>query len=102
MLLNMPAPVYVQKVLTRIEGEDWNGYQGVGDYSNSNENTCEVVSAAHEIRDSKHSATKNQIDIEGLTAYCMLHKCRVHREEDVNCSYRACKCIYRNGYNLTC
>lgn len=25
MLLNMPAPAYGQKILKRIEGEDWNG-----------------------------------------------------------------------------
>jgi len=65
MLLNMPAPAYGHKVLKRIEGEDWNGYQGVGDYSNSNGNTWEVVSAAHEIRNRKHSdVTKNVIEIE--------------------------------------
>ena len=30
---------------------DWNGYGGVGEYSNSNGNTYEVMTEAHKIRD---------------------------------------------------
>ena len=30
---------------------DWNGYGGVGEYSNSNGNTFEVMTEAHKIRD---------------------------------------------------
>src|SRR5215475_7954388 len=30
--------------------EDWTGYGGVGDYSNSNGNTFEVMTAGHRIR----------------------------------------------------
>ena len=33
--------------------EDWNGYGGVGDYSGSNGNTWEVLSAGHRLRDSQ-------------------------------------------------
>jgi len=33
--------------------EDWNGYGGVGDYSGSNGNTWEVLSAGHRLRDCK-------------------------------------------------
>src|SRR5262249_22666532 len=33
--------------------EDWNGYGGVGEYSKSNGNTWEVLSAGHRLRDSQ-------------------------------------------------
>lgn len=35
----------------QILGEDWTGYGGVGDYSESNGNTAEVINAGHFIRD---------------------------------------------------
>src|SRR5690348_3905371 len=34
--------------------EDWTGYGGVGDYSNSNGNTWEILSAGHRLRDSEN------------------------------------------------
>ena len=33
------------------KGDDWTGYGGVGDYSGSNGNTLEVLTAGHRIRD---------------------------------------------------
>jgi len=33
------------------EGDDWTGYGGVGDYSTSNGNTLEVLTAGHRVRD---------------------------------------------------
>src|SRR5579875_989794 len=33
--------------------EDWTGYGGVGDYSASNGNTYDVMTAGHQIRDGK-------------------------------------------------
>lgn len=34
-----------------LASDDWTGFGGVGDYSNSNGNTAEVMNAAHKIRD---------------------------------------------------
>ncbi len=39
--------------LQLLAKEDWTGYGGVGDYSSSNGNTYEVMSAGHQIRDRK-------------------------------------------------
>src|SRR5262252_537645 len=41
-----------QQQLPPGAAEDWNGYGGVGDYSASNGNTWEVLSAGHRLRDS--------------------------------------------------
>lgn len=38
------------------QSEDFNGYGGVGDYSQSNGNTLEVLLAGHQIRDGKFSS----------------------------------------------
>jgi len=45
LLLSSVAPSHL------IGADDWTGYGGVGDYSNSNGNTQEVVEAGHQIRD---------------------------------------------------
>ena len=45
LLLSSLAPSHL------IGADDWTGYGGVGDYSNSNGNTQEVVEAGHQIRD---------------------------------------------------
>jgi spermidine dehydrogenase len=37
--------------LLALNGDDWTGYGGVGDYANSNGNTLEVMNAGHQIRD---------------------------------------------------
>ena len=42
MLMGMPPPLDLMKQ----SGKDWNDYGGVGDYTRSNGNTWEVVSAA--------------------------------------------------------
>jgi spermidine dehydrogenase len=42
-----------QQQLPPGAAEDWNGYGGVGDYSSSNGNTWEVLSAGHRLRDSQ-------------------------------------------------
>jgi spermidine dehydrogenase len=45
VLLNAVSPLQL------LAEEDWTGYGGVGDYSNSNGNTYEVMTAGHQIRD---------------------------------------------------
>lgn len=45
VLLNAVSPLQL------LSAEDWTGYGGVGDYSNSNGNTQEVMTAGHQIRD---------------------------------------------------
>lgn len=45
MLLSSIAPVEL------LAEEDWTGFGGVGDYSDSNGNTYEVMMAGHQIRD---------------------------------------------------
>ena len=49
-LLNPLAP---SDLLAQRDGtwDEWTGYGGIGDYSNSNGNTREVIGAAHRIRD---------------------------------------------------
>src|SRR3954447_22248902 len=37
--------------LQLLAKEDWTGYSGIGDYSRSNGNTYEVMTAGHQIRD---------------------------------------------------
>lgn len=45
------APLTPQQLLANAAGaEEWTGYGGVGDYSNSNGNTLEVMTAGHQIR----------------------------------------------------
>ena len=62
-LLNMPAPAQARGMMQRLQSQDWNGYAGVGDYSRSNGNTWEVVSAAHSIRDGEQEGhLKDVID----------------------------------------
>jgi spermidine dehydrogenase len=45
VLLNAVSPLQL------LAEEDWTGYGGVGDYSNSNGNTYEVMTAGHQVRD---------------------------------------------------
>jgi len=45
VLLNAVSPLQL------LAEEDWTGYGGVGDYSNSNGNTHEVMTAGHQVRD---------------------------------------------------
>ena len=64
LLLNMQAPAFSGKALNTIQGQDWNGYQGIGDYANSNGNTWEVISDAHKIRDNLIPDKTNSISEE--------------------------------------
>jgi len=63
LLLNMPPPGMARSLFSDPRSqEDWNGYGGVGDYSKSNGNTWEVMSAAHEVRDDLNPGGKKTID----------------------------------------
>lgn len=60
LLLSAPAPLKgSQRILERLQKEDWNGYGGIGDYANANGNTWEVMSAAHGIRDGKYKSNES-------------------------------------------
>lgn len=48
LLLGGACPL---ELLARMNPADWNGYGGLGDYSPSNGNTWEVMTAGHQIRD---------------------------------------------------
>lgn len=57
LLMSSGSPVQL------MAEDDWTGYGGVGDYSNSNGNTQAVLEAGHRIRDSEfESLPKNVID----------------------------------------
>jgi len=52
--------------------EDWNGYGGVGDYSSSNGNTWEVLSAGHRLRDSQTPLDATSAHHTGETYDCLI------------------------------
>src|SRR5258708_39082043 len=47
----LPQQLLARAAATSPAGDDWTGYGGVGDYSNSNGNTAGVLEAGHQIRD---------------------------------------------------
>jgi len=47
----LPQQLLARAAATSPAGDDWTGYGGVGDYSNSNGNTAAVLEAGHQIRD---------------------------------------------------
>ncbi|HEY1264587.1 MAG TPA: NAD(P)-binding protein, partial [Terriglobales bacterium] len=53
-------------------GPDWNGFGGVGDYSRSNGNTWEVLSAGHTIRDHQYEQLPPDIADTGETYDCVI------------------------------
>jgi spermidine dehydrogenase len=52
--------------------EDWNGYGGVGDYSRSNGNTWEVLSAGHRLRDAQNSPDWSSVHDTGELYDCII------------------------------
>src|ERR1700730_12437499 len=40
---------------------DWDGYGGIGDYSNSNGNTLAVLAAGHQIRDGRFDSLPSNL-----------------------------------------
>src|ERR1700676_5326248 len=53
LLLNpvSPADLLGAKAKAPANKDDWTGYDGIGDYANSNGNTLGVLDAGHQIRD---------------------------------------------------
>ncbi len=54
------------------ERDDWTGYGGVGDYSKSNGNTLEVLSAGHRIRDGEFDRLPANVVDTGETYDCVI------------------------------
>ena len=54
------------------EDDDWTGYGGVGDYSGSNGNTLEVLSAGHRIRDGEFDRPAANIVDTGEVYDCVI------------------------------
>ena len=52
--------------------EDWTGYGGIGDYSNSNGNTREVLEAGHQIRNGVFQSLPSDIIDTGETYDCVV------------------------------
>ena len=52
--------------------EDWTGYGGIGDYSNSNGNTREVLEAGHQIRNGVFQSLPSDIIDTGETYDCVM------------------------------
>jgi spermidine dehydrogenase len=52
--------------------EDWTGYGGVGDYSNSNGNTWDIVLAGHQIRDGMYDSLPSDVVDTGETYDCVV------------------------------
>jgi len=74
-LLDPLSPAYflaVQQQSLPGAAEDWNGYGGVGDYSHSNGNTWEVLSAGHRLRDSENPLDPNTAHDTGEIYDCVI------------------------------
>ncbi len=54
------------------EGDDWTGYGGVGDYSGSNGNTLEVLTAGHRIRDGEFDRPAANVADTGEVYDCVI------------------------------
>src|SRR5271165_7011255 len=69
-----PAQLLALQPNTSLPGssEDWNGYGGVGEYSNSHGNTWEVLSAGHKLRDSNPSSFQNDVADTGELYDCVV------------------------------
>jgi len=55
-----------------LAADDWTGYAGVGDYSRSNGNTYEVITAGHQIRDKVFSKTPPEVIDTGEVFDCVI------------------------------
>ncbi|MCG9695510.1 FAD/NAD(P)-binding protein [Shewanella sp. Isolate11] len=67
MLCGLSAPSFAEKAdstPSRPQWNPWTGYGGVGDYSEANGNTYNVVSSAHRIRDNTWSQLPSSDDVE--------------------------------------
>jgi spermidine dehydrogenase len=58
--------------LDLISEDDWTGYGGVGDYSNSNGNTYEVMTDGHKIRDRVFAGSTNKARNTGERFECVI------------------------------
>lgn len=58
--------------LNLLAETDWTGYGGVGDYSKSNGNTYEVMTAGHAIRDHKYDGKQPEIAESGEVFDCIV------------------------------
>jgi spermidine dehydrogenase len=72
-------PLSVAQLLARQPGtslpgsaEDWNGFAGVGEYSRSNGNTWEVLSAGHKLRDSGAESFQQDVTDTGELYDCLV------------------------------
>ena len=66
MLLGAMTPLQL------LAKEDWTGYGGIGDYSRSNGNTYEVMTAGHQIRDHVFDRQSPEIIDTGETFDCIV------------------------------
>ena len=55
-----------------LAADDWTGYAGVGDYSRSNGNTHEVITAGHQIRDNVFRKTPPEVIDTGEVFDCVI------------------------------
>ena len=69
-----PAEILAQQAsqASAPGGDDWTGYGGVGDYSNSNGNTMAVFEAGHRIRDGEFESAPTNFIETGETYDCVV------------------------------
>ena len=74
LLLNplSPAQLFAQTDSSPVGNDDWTGYGGVGDYSNSNGNTQAVLEAGHRIRDKEFEAVPGNVVETGEVYDCVI------------------------------
>lgn len=70
LLLNSLCPL--QLIAQRENENDWDGYGGVGDYSDSHGNTQEVMNAAHAIRDGAFDSLPHDVVDTGEVFDCVV------------------------------